>query len=192
MWIKYGKKINQRACYNSIWSWSPMPCEKHGARASVTTKISAFGLGFCLLSPSGHVFHTAWETMIKSYITDCSYDIITHIWFDEGDMRTCLRTLAAGWIPIIDDLFHVLDACSKPWATALIARFMGPTWGPSGAETTQVGPMLVPWSLLSGSAIWFWATPPPGPDSTAMHTWIRFTCINIIISWYIPKYNVAS
>ena len=44
-----------------------MPCEKHGPRASVTTKTSAFGLGFCLLSPSGHVFHTARETMIKSY-----------------------------------------------------------------------------------------------------------------------------
>ena len=50
-----------------IWSWSPMPCEKHGPRASVTTKTSTFGLGFCLLSLSGHVFHTAWETMIKSY-----------------------------------------------------------------------------------------------------------------------------
>ena len=31
-----------------------------------------------------------------------------------------------------------------------IARFMGPTWGPSGADRTQVGPMLSPWSLLSG------------------------------------------
>ena len=68
---KTWKKINQRACYNSIWSWSPMPCGKHGPRASVTTKTSAFGLGFCLLSPSGHVFHTAWETMIKSYIIAC-------------------------------------------------------------------------------------------------------------------------
>ena len=65
---KAWKKINQRACYNRIWSWSPVPCEKHGPRASVTTKTSAFGLGFCLLSPSGHVFHTARETMIKSYI----------------------------------------------------------------------------------------------------------------------------
>ena len=64
---KTWKKINQRACYNRIWSWSPVPCEKHGPRASVTTKTSAFGLGFCLLSPSGHVFHTARETMIKSY-----------------------------------------------------------------------------------------------------------------------------
>ena len=32
-----------------------------------------------------------------------------------------------------------------------IARFMGPTWGPSGADRTQVGPMLAPWTLLSGS-----------------------------------------
>ena len=32
----------------------------------------------------------------------------------------------------------------------LIVRFMGPTWGPSGADRTQVGPMLAPWTLLSG------------------------------------------
>ena len=37
---------------------------------------------------------------------------------------------------------------------SLMARFMGPTWGPSGAEGTQVGPMLVPWTLLSGS-VWY-------------------------------------
>ena len=33
---------------------------------------------------------------------------------------------------------------------SLIARFMGPTWGTSGADRTQVGPMLAPWTLLSG------------------------------------------
>ena len=27
---------------------------------------------------------------------------------------------------------------------------MGLTWGPSGADRTQVGPMLAPWTLLSG------------------------------------------
>ena len=36
------------------------------------------------------------------------------------------------------------------YRTALIARFMGPTWGPFGADRTQVGPMLAPWTLLSG------------------------------------------
>ena len=33
---------------------------------------------------------------------------------------------------------------------SLIVRFVGPTWGPSGAHRTQVGPMLVPSTLLSG------------------------------------------
>ena len=37
-----------------------------------------------------------------------------------------------------------------PRTYTLIARFMGPTWGPPGAVRTQVGPMLVPWTLLSG------------------------------------------
>ena len=34
--------------------------------------------------------------------------------------------------------------------TSLIARIMGPMWGLSGADRTQVGPMLAPWTLLSG------------------------------------------
>ena len=32
----------------------------------------------------------------------------------------------------------------------LIARFMRPTWGPSGADRTQVCPMLTLWTLFSG------------------------------------------
>ena len=39
------------------------------------------------------------------------------------------------------------NTCAK---FSLIARFMGPTWGPSGADRIQVGPMLAPWPLLSG------------------------------------------
>ena len=43
--------------------------------------------------------------------------------------------------------WYRLDTITQ-WA--LITRFMGPTWGPSGADRTQVGSMLVPWTLLSG------------------------------------------
>ena len=32
---------------------------------------------------------------------------------------------------------------------------MGPLWGPSGADRTQVGPMLAPLILLSGTS-WYW------------------------------------
>ena len=33
-----------------------------------------------------------------------------------------------------------------------IAKFIGPTWGPPGSCRPQMGPMLVPWTLLSGYA----------------------------------------
>ena len=36
--------------------------------------------------------------------------------------------------------------------TSLKTRFVGPTWGPSGADRAQMGPMLAPWTLLSGIA----------------------------------------
>ena len=39
--------------------------------------------------------------------------------------------------------------------TSLIARFIGPTWGPSGADRTQMGPMLAPWALLSRMSLGF-------------------------------------
>ena len=42
------------------------------------------------------------------------------------------------------------DMANLPEALPLIASFMGPTWGPSGADRTRVGPMLAPWTLLSG------------------------------------------
>ena len=40
--------------------------------------------------------------------------------------------------------------------TSLLARFMGPTWGPPGTDRTQSGPMLVAWTLLSGVFFYHW------------------------------------
>ena len=36
-----------------------------------------------------------------------------------------------------------------------IVKFMGPTWGPSGSCRPQMGPMLAPWTLLSGLLLWW-------------------------------------
>ena len=44
---------------------------------------------------------------------------------------------------------QIYKVCQAP-----IASFMGPTWGPSGADRTQVGPMLAPWTLLSGRCMY--------------------------------------
>ena len=46
-------------------------------------------------------------------------------------------------------------ATKNGMAISLIASFMGTTWGSSGANRTQVGPMLALWPLQSG-------TPPVG------------------------------
>ena len=56
---------------------------------------------------------------------------------------TCIgiqRLFYSGWTPLISSFITQVR---------LIARFMGPTWGPSGADRTQVGPMLASWTLLS-------------------------------------------
>ena len=46
------------------------------------------------------------------------------------------------------------DAPNKfEWKTTQIAKFMGPTWGPPGSYRPQMGPMLAPWTLLSGNII---------------------------------------
>ena len=61
----------------------------------------------------------------------------------------------AGFVPAASSMSekHSWRICFKlVWSvmTNQITRFMGSTWGPSGADRTQVGPMLAPWTLLSG------------------------------------------
>ena len=47
-------------------------------------------------------------------------------------------------------LCHTKRHQQRSTLTSLKTKFMGPTWGPSGADRTQVDPMLAPWALLSG------------------------------------------
>ena len=61
----------------------------------------------------------------------------------------------------------------------LTARFMGPIWGPPGADRTQMGPMLAPWTLLSGKLNWGEII----PNSTAMY----FCCTLLLLWEYICK-----
>ena len=54
---------------------------------------------------------------------------------------------------ILCQVMSGLQTACRSDALPLIARFMGTTWGPSGANRTQVGPMLAPWTLLSGAIL---------------------------------------
>ena len=52
-------------------------------------------------------------------------------------------------------IFIIVCDWSLLWISDLmithIAKFMGPTWGPPGSCWPQSGPMLAPWTLLSGN-----------------------------------------
>ena len=52
-----------------------------------------------------------------------------------------------------------------------IARFMGPTWGPPGSCRPQMGPIMSPWTLLSGNAF--------------QHTYITHRCSCVMV--FQPK-----
>ena len=96
----------------------------------------------------------------------------------------CLTSLAtqflSNWIKKISknpwDSFTKSEMSSnrRNKQTTLIASFMGPTWGPSGADRTQVGPMLTPWTLV-----------PPPPHQFMIggwhvkHSWVSWGHLNI-------------
>ena len=63
-----------------------------------------------------------------------------------------IHLLMSSWL-IWGIIFHAYDIDCEVFALSLIAGIMGTTWGPSGAERTEVGPMLAPWTLLSGRLI---------------------------------------
>ena len=50
---------------------------------------------------------------------------------------------------------------------------MGPTWGPAGADRTQMGPMLAPWTLLYGMVLPYWGL-----------------CCDMWAIWDSSKYNI--
>ena len=64
-----------------------------------------------------------------------------------SEVRARIRPIIVQFLRIVECLKCGPSAMDN---TSLIARFMGPTWGPPGADRTQVDPMFAPWTLLSG------------------------------------------
>ena len=52
--------------------------------------------------------------------------------------------------------------------TSQIAKFMGPTWGPLRSCRPQMGPMLTPWTLLSGFLVCV-----SGPPVIKLEAWLH-------------------
>ena len=73
-------------------------------------------------------------------------------------------------------MWHSYSTAMSQHAASPIARFMGPTWGPSGADRTQIGPMLAPWTLLPG--LFF---------SACQNNWFH-PCLSGMFYWHCSAY----
>ena len=67
---------------------------------------------------------------------------------------------------------------------SLIARFMGPTCGPSGADRTQVGPISAPWTLLCGICIFYEVC---CTRLYQMDSFVTHPTVYVLICQYIPR-----
>ena len=99
--------------------------------------------------------------------TNPSYQLFGYISVVEPGLHYCIRfeniTVANKGVDIVvrpkqvatpqSTIFHIWVpdlqvSCSELKAATLIARFVGPTWGPPGAGRTKVGRVLATWTLL--------------------------------------------
>ena len=79
----------------------------------------------------------------------CDINCADHFTLDALASRPVACVLLC-WIYTYWTALHRLSPDSKR---------MGPTWAPHGDDRIQVGPMLAPWTLLSGSCNWSYVLP---------------------------------
>ena len=84
--------------------------------------------------------------------------VSTHIFVNSVDLTCIDADPSTAPVPAAEILPFAWSVCESVCGyyrqgTSLITRFMRPTWGPSGSDRTQVGPMLAAWTLLSGVVI---------------------------------------
>ena len=104
------------------------------------------------------VSHGSW------YISHIYVAVFRQCWWDVGRSVTRWLFVITGSPSHSDNtlctlLYFTLNVNQTPFyyynlsgklLTSQIAKFMGPTWGPSGSCRPQMGPMLAPWTLLLG------------------------------------------
>ena len=83
-----------------------------------------------------------WNSVVPCYVFYCCSQVncIHNHWL----ISSCLFSMK------YDKLIppSIIDALGD---MPQIAKFMRPTWGPPGLYRPQMGPMLAPWTLLSGA-----------------------------------------
>ena len=131
-----------------------------------TTYKSVFCFDFCFL----FVF------VLTSHFIQIALDLLVSYVRDKHSPASSVEGISLYNHPVGQEFCGAGCAPDHP----LIARFMGPKWGPSGADRTQVGPMLAPWTLLSGSCPKACPVHPMKPEQRD-HTFVWWTIKSSIL-----------
>ena len=97
-----------------------------------------------------HVWNTAY-IHVDSYVSiENKSDNLSVLFLDNSTCKYCLIFFQISNLKLNIITMIIINDNGKP---SQIAKFMVPTWGPPGSCQPQMGPMLAPWTLLSGIAI---------------------------------------
>ena len=98
-------------------------------------------------------FQRSFSNLIHCHMTeqhpeklDIKFTAFVFCWWN----RSCNTELECYFIGSVNWSDSLLTSYLSHKAAAQITRFTGPTWGPPGSCRPQMGPMLAPWTLLSG------------------------------------------
>ena len=76
---------------------------------------------------------------------------------------------------------------TAPRKCSQIAKFTGPTWGPPGSCRPQMGPMLVPWTLLSG----LWMSYSAQHNSKFTYLSYKMICYSVVRYYMHTYYSIS-
>ena len=88
-----------------------------------------------------HILCLSLYFVVVWYLSDCPYSSGLFQWCWQGQSYDCPNDCPTVRVSVMKNVGK-----SITW----IYTLMGPSWGPSGADRSQVGPMLAPGILLSG------------------------------------------
>ena len=150
--VSFDLRLNKRLCKQSWGWWSETPPRSLWHQCNDMTHYSYEMImmlnGALWDTHNRHSRAPPWQLWrIISYVQIHTYPCVssTKVWYFPYMCSVRISLLHRDMGSVFTDLSCICSGIDTP-----IARLMGPTWGPSGADRIQVGPMLALWTLLSG------------------------------------------
>ena len=147
--VQYQKLPICRA--RALWTWSCKqlrllcpPDPNFDNIYSVSYKVWTSFVMFCFVVIMSSVLNGSLRCIYPYYSGLFHWHMDNRMWVWLASVKTQQHTTKYAPRALCRESILHIDKSTQ------IAKFMGPTWGPPGSCRPQMGPMLAPWTLLSG------------------------------------------